>query len=108
MLPSEIPQDDISVAWSAKADKIHDWSDLSCRVIQSARGQRKLFNEVESIEGGESMLGCRLIAKHQTSSLVLDTKEGLDHFSFQGPDDFHCASVYERLHVDAVELLQSG
>lgn len=52
------------------------------------------------------MLGCRLIAKHQTSSLVLDTK-GLGHFSFQGPDDFHCVSVYERFHVDAVELLQS-
>lgn len=36
MLPLEIPQGDISVAWSAKANKIHDWSDLSCRVIQSA------------------------------------------------------------------------
>lgn len=152
LLPLEIPRVDISVAWSAKADQIHDWSDLSCRVTQSAimrllvsgsnsqdehmifglfkdskfsqtvcsfqlkpvhrafrlppEGKENCSIQVESIEGGKSVLGCRLTAKHQTSSLVLDTK-GLGHFSFQRPDDFHCASVDERFHVDAVELLQS-
>lgn len=152
ILPLEIPQDDISVAWSAFADQIHDCSDLRHCVTQSAimillvsgpnsqdehmifdlfkdsklsqtvcsfqlkpvhrafrlhpEGKENCSIQVESIEGGEFVLGCRLTAKHQTSSLMLDTK-GLGHFSFQGPDDFHCTIVDERFHVDAVELLQS-
>lgn len=60
--------------------------------------------QVESAESGESVMVCRLAAKHQATDLVVDT-EGLCHFTFQGPDGH--ASVDESFRVDAVELLRS-